>query len=592
MPPLESPITYLIYARKSSESEDRQVASIDSQIRELRAIAEREGLVVADTLSESQSAKAPGRPVFGQLLARLHQGQAQGILCWKLDRLARNPVDGGSISWMLQQGQLQRIRTHDRTYHPTDNVLMMSVEFGMANQFIRDLSVNTKRGLRAKVEQGWFPGVAKPGYLNEFHRDKGERTTPKDPQRFPLLQRAFQMMLTGVHSPRQVLDKLNLEWGYRSLKRRRLGGLPLARTTFYRILTDPFYCGRFEYPLGSGQWFQGKHEPMVTEEEYGQIQRVLGRGSRPRSQHRAFAFTGLLQCGECGAAVTAEAKTQIICGRCKLKFAASNRTSCPACGMGIAPKGQAKHLHYEYYHCTKRKNPDCSQRGVEVKELEAQISALLGTITISERMKDWFLRNLALQVANDRQDRTPILQSLEEALANCQQRLDNLLKLKISPQNTSNALLTDEEFAKQKAALMFEMQTLKQKMADAGNHADHWLDACSKTFNFACYAQAHFKNGPFEVKRTILAALGSNLTLRDKNLNVSLHKHFELVQKVQAGLAAQNDRLEPSYIGSVERKSRALSLQTSAWLPLWDDVRTLFTEVSAEALHIPQLAAP
>ena len=110
-------ISYIIYARKSTESEDRQVASIDSQIAELQTVAEREGLQVADVLSESQSAKAPGRVVFNEMMGRIHRGEAHGILCWKLDRLARNPVDGGNISWMLQQGIIQRIPFTGTAWH-------------------------------------------------------------------------------------------------------------------------------------------------------------------------------------------------------------------------------------------------------------------------------------------------------------------------------------------------------------------------------------------------------------------------------------------------------------------------------------------
>ena len=138
-------IKYFLYARKSSESEDRQVASIESQLDELKKLTAREGLAITDTLWESKSAKAPGRTVFNQMIERIYKGEAQGILCWKLDRLARNPVDGGNINWMLQQGVIQHIRTYEKSYYPTDNVLMMSVEFGMANQFLRDLSQNTKR---------------------------------------------------------------------------------------------------------------------------------------------------------------------------------------------------------------------------------------------------------------------------------------------------------------------------------------------------------------------------------------------------------------------------------------------------------------
>lgn len=151
---------FFLYARKSTDTEDKQVLSIDAQLVELRALARRDGLDVADEFVEKRSAKTPGRPVFEEMIRRVERGEANGILCWKIDRLSRNPVDSGRISWMLQQGTIAKIITHDRAYLPHDNVLLMSVEFGMANQYVRDLSVNVTRGLRAKARMGIYPSSA------------------------------------------------------------------------------------------------------------------------------------------------------------------------------------------------------------------------------------------------------------------------------------------------------------------------------------------------------------------------------------------------------------------------------------------------
>ena len=148
---------YFLYARKSTDIEDKQVRSIDDQLAVLRALAKEQELNIVTEFVEKQSAKIPGRPIFNDMLARVEKGEAQGIVCWKLDRLARNPVDGGQISWMLQRGIISHIQTHDRSYKPTDNILMMSVEFGMTNQYILDLSSNTKRGLHEKARRGSKP---------------------------------------------------------------------------------------------------------------------------------------------------------------------------------------------------------------------------------------------------------------------------------------------------------------------------------------------------------------------------------------------------------------------------------------------------
>lgn len=150
--------TYFVYSRKSSEAEDRQILSIDSQISELKRFAARKGLKIATVLTEAKSAKAPGRPVFNSLMERLYRGEADGILCWKLDRLARNPVDGGAIIWAMKEHGV-KIMTPFQTYSQSeDNVVWMYLEFGMAQKYVDDLSRNVKRGLRAKAESGWLPG--------------------------------------------------------------------------------------------------------------------------------------------------------------------------------------------------------------------------------------------------------------------------------------------------------------------------------------------------------------------------------------------------------------------------------------------------
>ena len=587
MTPLTPPTKYLIYARKSTESEDRQVASIDSQIKELQAIAQRDHLHIADTLSESQSAKAPGRPVFGDLLARIHRGEANGILCWKLDRLARNPVDGGNISWMLQQNILQHIQTHERGYFPTDNVLMMAVELGMANQFIRDLSQNVKRGLQAKVEKGWFPGIAKAGYQNDPASVKGEKTISKDPIRFPLLQRALKLILAQTHTPMQALNKLNNEWAYQTPKKRKMGGRPLSRTTFYDLLTDPFYYGRFEYPKGSDKWYQASHEPMITEDEFWQLQRILGRDDRPSQRIHTFAFTGLIHCGECRCLITAEDKEQVICSECKRKFASRNRDDCPECSIAISQMRSPKHLHYIYYHCTKKRIP-CSQKFIRHTLLEEQITLTLETITISEQLKNWYMDQFRQQAEYQANDKAPILQSLQQARDNNQKRIDNLLKLKISPQNSAGELLDDENYARQKTALSAEMSQLEAKMASTEKEADHWINPCEKTFNFACYAATHFKNGTPQTKRTILTALSSNLTLHNKKLHISLHKHFQLMQLIRNPSPAKNPRFEPKICRQPNRKNRASSPAFPRWLGLRDTIRTYFL-TTPDHLHIPEL---
>ena len=233
-------IKYFLYARKSSESEDRQVQSIDDQVNRLKQLATDLNLNIKKIYTEAKSAKKPNnRPVFDEVIQRIENGEAEGILCWHLNRLTRNPIDSGKLSWMLQQSIIKSIQTIERQYLPDDNVLLFNVETGQANQYILDLSRDTKRGMLKKLNAGWQTGVAPLGYLN----DKENKTIVKDPERFNLVRKMWDLMLIGNYTPPKILDIANNEWGFRTRKFKRIGGCPLSRSGIYKIFTSLFYVG-------------------------------------------------------------------------------------------------------------------------------------------------------------------------------------------------------------------------------------------------------------------------------------------------------------------------------------------------------------
>lgn len=566
---------YFLYCRKSSEAEDRQVLSIESQMNELKNLAERLNLPVIDILTESHSAKAPGRPVFNDMIKKINQGKADGIICWKLDRLARNPIDGGQIIWMLQRGIIKHIQTYDRSYYPEDNVLVMNVEFGMANQFILDLSKNVKRGLKTKAEKGWFPSTAPLGYLNDKSKGKGRREIIKDPDRFSLVKKMWELMLTGRYSPPKILNTANNKWGFRTAH-----GKMLSRSGIYRIFTNPFYYGWFEYPRGSGNWYKGSHEPMITAQEYDKVQLLLGRKGRPRPKKHNFAFTGLIRCGECGAMVTAEEKNQIICSVCKHKFSSNSKLSCPKCDTPIQKMKKPNILKYAYYHCTKRKNPKCTQGSIEVKELEKQIDEYLLRIHISESFKNWAIKYLKEENEKEITSRETILISQRRAYDSCLKKLDNLFALKISPLNTNGSLLSDEEYAKRKAELVKEKARLEEVLNDTGSRVERWLNTAEKTFDLACYARKWFAKGSPEEKGRILQTIGSNLTLKGKKLYIQLKKPLVLIERVVKRVPQARGGFEPKNEGLNERELDQFYAENPTVCGLVDDVRTWAMEVS------------
>ena len=551
---------YFIYCRKSSEAEDRQVLSIESQTRELEQVAAKLNLPVAEVLTESKSAKDPGRPVFNQMMQRLYRGEAAGIICWKLDRLARNPVDGGSIIWAIKQHGI-KVMTPAQSYaREDDNIILMYIEFGMAQKYVDDLSKNVKRGLKTKIENGWYSGVAPVGYLNNTDKRTGENTIIADPERFALIRHMWDLMLTGLYTPPQIVKIANEQWGFRTRTTRKMGGILLGRSAIYRIFTRPFYYGEFEFPQGGGMWYRGKHPPMITEAEYDQVQKYLGRKGNPRPRtHGVFPFTGLIQCGECQGMVTAEEKHQIMCGNCRFKFAYRKRDACPHCSTAIDAMINPLFLHYTYYHCGKSKNPSCSQKSVSRTELEKQIANFLSRIQISQKFKEWAIKHLReLHDIEDSQTEE-IKQAQRKAYDDCLLKLNNLVRLKTSAANSDGTLLSDEEYSRQRLTFLKEKALLEKSFQDVGQQVATSMQRSEKAFEFASTAQERFAKGDFETKKEIVSAIGSNLILKDKILIVEARKPFFLLESSLSHAAAQNDPFEPENTRSAQGSNGAIA---------------------------------
>ncbi|MEN9881001.1 MAG: hypothetical protein RLZZ308_184 [Candidatus Parcubacteria bacterium] len=349
-------IKYVLYSRKSTESEERQILSIDSQIKEMLSLAEREGLEIIDIRRESHSAKESGqRPVFKEILEDIRIGRYNGVLTWAPDRLSRNAGDLGSLVDLMDQKLLLQIRTYGQTFSnsPNEKFLLM-ILCSQAKLENDNKSINVKRGLKTRVEMGLWPAPAPTGYLKEKRIDR-KCQTYIDPERGHIMKQMFEKVAYEKWSGRKVYHWLKFDLNFRSVSSNK--GLTLS--TIHILLRNTFYYGEFEYPKKSGNWYKGSHEPLITKELFDLVQIQITRQiTKTEFGSKEFAFTKLMTCGLCGSGVCADEKLK---------------------------KQKNGNIHrYVYYGCNKVRDRNCKSGYLNEDDLIKQLEDVFDKIDLDE----------------------------------------------------------------------------------------------------------------------------------------------------------------------------------------------------------------
>jgi DNA invertase Pin-like site-specific DNA recombinase len=341
-------LKYCLYARKSSESDERQAMSIDSQIKEMRELADKEGIKVVKVLQESFSAKQSGqRPVFMQLLTDLRSGEVNSVLTWAPDRLSRNAGDLGSLVDLMDDKKLLKIRTYSQgfTNTPSEKFMLM-ILCSQAKLENDNRGESVKRGIRAKCEMGWRPCMPPIGYYNLVMA--GVHDIVVDPERGPYVTEMFKRAAKGDGG--RTL-KVWLEIIGATSRKGKLVNL----SSIYLMLRNPFYYGMFEYPIGSGKWYEGSHEPLVTKELFDEAQKQIVAPKRVKWGSKEFTFRRFLTCYSCGSMMVGEEKLK------KLKSGNSNR--------------------HVYYHCVRHAKDECHEPYITEKALVEQLLIISNKLT-------------------------------------------------------------------------------------------------------------------------------------------------------------------------------------------------------------------
>lgn len=349
------PVKYLLYARKSTESDEKQALSIDSQVKEMLAIAERERLDIVEIRRESHSAKDSGqRPVFKEILEDIRRERFNGIIVWHPDRLSRNAGDLGSLVDLMDQHLLREIRTYGQTFTntPSEKFLLM-ILCSQAKLENDNKSINVKRGLKARVEMGLWPAPAPTGYLKEKRTDR-KCETLIDQERAEVIKKMFEKVAYEKWSGRKLYNWLKFDLNFRALPSKK----HLSLGNIYKLLENHFYYGVFEYPRGSGNWYQGKHEPLITKELFEAVQLQLKGNELKTRREKEFAFTRIMTCDLCGSGISADEKYK------KLKNGTVNA--------------------HVYYGCTKARDKNCPCGYINEDDLIKQLRKLIAGIDLNE----------------------------------------------------------------------------------------------------------------------------------------------------------------------------------------------------------------
>lgn len=377
----ETPIVeYCLYARKSSEEDERQAMSINSQIKEMKDLAEKEGLVIKEERQESHSAKESGqRPIFNQLLEDIGAGAFTGILTWAPDRLSRNAGDLGKIVDLMDQGKLLKIRTFSQTFsnNPNEKFLLM-ILCSQAKLENDQKGINVKRGIRAKCEMGWRPGMPPLGYYNRAMG--GIKDIMVDPDRGHFITEMFERVAINGESGR----KIKIWFDRKGMTTRT--GYKVTLSQIYAMLRNPFYYGTFEYPIGSENWYKGKHQPLVSRKIFDAAgEQITLPFKKPKWGSKIFTFKELFKCASCGSSVIGEEKFR------KRK--------------GLLP------VHHIYYHCSRQRDYKCPEPYVSQEKLIKSILTYINFVSISRHQLLKYTPKLSLFIEDYKKAREMILLS-------------------------------------------------------------------------------------------------------------------------------------------------------------------------------------
>ena len=468
---------YILYARKSTEEDDRQVLSIEAQLVELQEYAAKEKLEIVASLCEAKTAKEPGRIKFAEMLSLLEKGKADGIIAWHPDRLARNSVDGGKIIHFVDRGLIRSLKFPTFWFEATpQGLFMLNIAFGQSKYFVDNLRENVKRGLRQKIRNGVWPGWAPVGYLN----NPKTRGVDIDREKSAKVKKVFELYASGsypFHSLANWCVKHNLK-GNKNNK--------ISVSSLQKILQNIFYISLMKF---KGEVFEGTHEPLISKKLFDMVQEVMAkRGKKKDIRKHHFAFLGLLKCASCGCAITAEIQ-----------------------------KG------HNYYHCTKKKGPCQEKHFLREEALTEQIKIFLQKVSLSSQDTEKVLAELEKDKERAKEEAKTTVQNLKVELAKIETKLEKLLDAYLGE------IISADDYKIRKGNLVTKKVELCEKIRDFEQKGLSWLEPAREFVLSLNQAANLVESENKEEMTTFLKTIGSNHVLENRQFVFAPKIQYELV---------------------------------------------------------------
>lgn len=496
----------VLYARVSSNRQEKEGFSIPAQIKFLREYALNNDMDIVEEFVEAETAKETGRKRFNAMVDYLQNIEGEKIiLVEKVDRLYRNLLDYATID-SIKGLAVHFVKENEILSEDSRSSIkfVIGIKVLMAKQYIDNLREEAEKGLNERIEQGYalYPPL---GYT---YGDDGthKHAIIIDTERAPYAIRAFELFVYDNLSASAINDILYNE----GLRNR--DGNKYAVSTIQRMFRNVMYVGDYMY---QGKYYpDGRHTPLISRELFQLAQNKLNNANDTTRQHDIeFPYIGLFKCGVCGCSYTAERK--------------------------VKPSGK----EYIYYHCTgKGKIKTCKKESYisqdKIDKIMAEILKGLENIpqTLIDEIKDTLKETHDLKNNYSDNAQKNITKRINE--------IDRLIQAGYQRMLKHNNPMEEELWNNNYKQWRAEKEQLRIEQARIDKADDEYYKQSELILKFCKNAHNFFLKATPSEKRTICEIIGSNFIATGKDIDITLYPVFYDIIEMNNAKASGKARFE------------------------------------------------